>query len=519
MRGLSERGSRARGVDTRIIPTGCVKDVQALIPSSSGSARREHLVAPSPAAWAAHRWIVVVWVLAAVLLAVGLLADHVPRFFQGDSISYISTDGVYVPPDRSWAFGFAINWLLRTSGSHLTFMAVQLVALLAVLMGCIAFFDPPVRRAVLAYAAFVAVACLDPMLELYARFYMTDLLACLCFIAFLACWSRGMSGPWGRFVRWLPGMAACVIGAVFTRVAYVPIAVLTVLIAGAWSLLYRRAMLGRMGLVLTLPFVAVGALVAANTALFSQRFAGELFLTKSSGIFLLGTFAPALSAEDFRAAGVPVSDAEVALLDLQDYDRRGGQIWGTDERSAQVLIRNRLGLKTDYPADLDSVCLRIVSHAFRRAPFAVAGVYLESLLFHFEPSQWRRFLEHEAGLTRRLPDGFVPFINRIAGPPITADITQARSPVLDAYLRVAPMYPLLLLLGGVAAACWRLLAGPPTMGGVLVGAALLAVLATAPLYTVYVIPRYVIAAIFLVYLLGAEMLAGWGRPVQTGGSA
>jgi hypothetical protein len=46
--------------------------------------------------------------IAFALLGAGLLIDHMPRFYQGDSLSYLSTGEGWMPPDRSWAFGLAV---------------------------------------------------------------------------------------------------------------------------------------------------------------------------------------------------------------------------------------------------------------------------------------------------------------------------------------------------------------------------------------------------------------------------
>lgn len=448
----------------------------------------------------------VVWVLAALLLAGEAWVDHLPRFFLGDSVAYLSTDAIHLPPDPSWAFGLLSRWLLVTSGHHLAFLIAQLGAFLAVLMGCLTFFDPARGRSRVAYAVFVALACLDPLLGLYARFYMTDLLACLLFVGFLACVCRALLGSWGQLFWWMPAMAVCITGAVFARVAYLLIGLLTIGIAGLWAVRCRPGLVSRLVVVAALPLVAAGALLGANRAVFAERFPGELFLNKSAGIFLLGTFAPAVTADDFRAAGVPVLDSEVAALDLPSYDKRGAQIWGSDERSAQGLIRMHLGLTATYPAALDSVSKSVVWHAVVRNPLAVAAVYGNGLLFYFQPHQWRRFLKHEVGLTRILPANAVQDLNRIAAPAVAADITQVRSPMLDGFLRGATLYPVLLIIGA-AAACWQLLRRRSSIEGVLASAALLAVLASAPLYSVYVIPRYVIGAVLLTYLVGAELFS------------
>lgn len=436
-----------------------------------------------------------------------VILDHKPRFFLGDSISYLSTDGSYMPPDRSWMFGLMINWLLHHTRSHIAYLIIQASLFVVALALCSNLLTPSTRWQSVLCGAFLMFACLDPMLNLYERFYMTDFLACLLFVAFLSCLCRALRTSWSGFLLWLPVMATLMTAAVFTRVAYALIVMLTIGIAGLGAIRYRQPVLRRLAIVLALPPLAIALLIAANSVVFADRFPGERFLNKLSGVFLMGTFAPALTAADFRTAGVPVSAAEIEALDLPNYDKRGSQIWGDDERSAQVLVKRHLGIIEDYTARMDSVCSQIFWNAVRRDPLAIARVYINTLLMHFQPSLWRRYLDHEIGLTRTLPQGFVDWVNRVSNQPITANITEESSPVLAAFRWFAPAYAL-LLLAGLVAACWRLLAGRAEMGGVLVSAGFIAVVVTAPLYTVYVIPRYVIAAVFLGYLLWADLVMG-----------
>ena len=442
-------------------------------------------------------------------------ADHQIRFFQGDSISYLSTDGAYMPPDRSWAFGFGINRLLHVTHSHVAFIVIQAVLLVAVLPLCAVFFPPALRWRQAAYAAAAALVCLDPMLNLYVRFYMTDLLACLLLVAFLCCLCRALRASRRGFLAWLPALAALMTAAVFIRVSCAAVVMVTVVIAAGGAALHRQLVLRRLAAVLVLPLLAAALLTAANSAVFAGRFPGEHFVSKSSAVFLMGVCAPALTAADFRAAGVPVSDADIQGLDLPNYDKRGAQIWGSDERAAQVLIKRRLGVSEDYTARMDRVCSQIVWHALQRDPLAIARVYANTLVMQFQPDQWRRYLDGEIGLTRTLPPGFVGWVNHVSHEPITTDVTQALSPVLVVFRWFAPAYAG-LLLAWLLIAGWRLVAGHTEIEMVVLSAGLIAVLAVAPLYEVYVIPRYLMPAVFLGYLLSAETAARlwWRTPAR-----
>ncbi|MFT8243703.1 hypothetical protein [Roseomonas sp. BN140053] len=444
--------------------------------------------------------------LVAVLLVGGWLAiDHLPRFFQGDSIAYLSIDADHLWPDRSWAFGLLVSALLRASRSHLCFLLLQAALLAGTTLACAALFPPGTARRLL-FPLFVACVSLDPLLGLYLRFYMSDLLAFLLFTAFLLCLHAGLRAPARRFPGWWAAMAACLAAAVFARVAYAPVALLCLLGLGVGLLRARAAVrprgpaLRRLGLTLVLPPLALALLVGANAAVFAGRFPGEVFANKMSGVFLLGTFAPALQAEDFRAAGVAVSDAEVAALDLGNFHKRVRQIWGERGESAHALIRDRLGITEEYSATVDQVSGRILRHAAWRDPLAVARVYAVGLLIYFSPDEWTTFLQEEMGLSRDLPEGFVQRVNAMTDRPLDPGITGVVTPMLAAFLHLAPAYPLLLLCGSILAA-WRLLSGRGDLAELVVSAGLLATVASVPLFSNYVIPRYVLAAVFLSHLL------------------
>ncbi|HLC13603.1 MAG TPA: hypothetical protein VJK31_10130, partial [Chthoniobacterales bacterium] len=60
----------------------------------------------SPAQWC---WFCLVVICAKLLL---LMLDPSPKFYMGDSRSYIATAVTgWIPPDRSFFYGYVIRWL------------------------------------------------------------------------------------------------------------------------------------------------------------------------------------------------------------------------------------------------------------------------------------------------------------------------------------------------------------------------------------------------------------------------
>ncbi|GAB0116277.1 hypothetical protein [Acidisoma sp. 7E03] len=429
--------------------------------------------------------------------------DFVPRFFQGDSVSYLSTQiGQWVPPDRSWEFGLMVNFLLRHTHGLSAFIFIQIGVLIALVEGMRCLFAHRACGA-LGWVSAALMLAIDPLMELYARFYMSDFLAMGFFL--FAIGGLILALRPGKTRTSIYGAASLILlgtlGAVFFRVAYALIILLSVVLSGL--LLSRRLTRrdwGKLVLAGFVPVVAVLAVVGANRVMFAKEFPGQFFATKLSGVFLAGVFTPALHPEDFARAGIPVTAEEYAKLDLSNYQKRVVQVWGHDPSDLHQLIKDKLHISADYTAAVDRAASKLVASAFERDPLAFLKVYLVSALDYVRPDQWRRQVPGEMGLTRPLPDFFVAFVNRYAVLKVTPEITTVRSLLIRIYTAASYAYPFLLLLG-LGAGFILLWTQGVTVGVVVPFAAFLADLASAPLYGNYLIARYVLAAIFLAYLL------------------
>jgi hypothetical protein len=438
-----------------------------------------------------------------LIIVAFLLVDFVPRFFQGDSVSYLTTGhNGWIPPDRSWSFGFAVNYLLRHSHGYSAFIFIQTI-LLGGIIGATRLFFRDFRSWQTLYAITAAAICLDPIVEIYTRFFMTDFASFACFMIFLlglhSIVTRG-SAIRTQAIGLLLALAAGV-AAVFLRVAYALIMELTVLlIAVMWCLRLSVRQWIELALTAAIPFVAVGLLLAANSLVFAQRFHGEVFVTKLSGVFLAGVFAPALKIADFRHAGIAVTPAEFQSLKLDDYDKRVTQVWGQSPDDLQHFLREKLNVHDDYTAKVDHAASALVKSAFLRDPLSLAIVYARTAKQYVQPAQWHRMVYFEMGLPRPLPDDFVSMFNSYSVPKITTDITKVRSLLIRLYDFVSYAYPVQLGLG-ICAALLLLVRERRRPCVVVLSAGLLADLAAAPLYSNYLIARYVLAAIVISYLL------------------
>lgn len=456
--------------------------------------------------------------LAATLVMAALLCvDATPRFMLGDSMSYLMTgrNGVdSYPPDRSWIYGLAARGLLVATHGFLAQMLLDAAGLAAFVWAAARLIPHRAGAAAAMLVFAVAIAC-DPLVETYVRFTMSDLPAALLFAGFVCLLAGRLPGPRPprHAVAAWAGIVVCGAGAVAFRIAYVPIELGTTLLAALVSLVApaRRRAVAPLLLACLVPLASVVAIGQINGAIFARRFGDGPFVNRLSGVFLMGVFSPALTAGDIRRAGVPVSDAEVAAMRLHDDDNRIAQVWGAQSFWLRNVMAAKLHATGEYDRRVDAAAHRMVVLGAERHPLAFAGVYARGLEAQFSPAAWRLHLVGELGFPRTLDGWFVDDMNRHLRHPIAPGITHRPSPLPHALEAVIGAYPVLLALGLLAASVTLLRASAPGLH--LVAAAVIVSFLAAPLYSNYVIPRYLLPSVLFTWLLLAAMaVRGPERP-------
>lgn len=429
--------------------------------------------------------------------------DSVPRFFQGDSVSYLSTSiGHWLPPDRSWEFGLFVNFLLRTSHSLVSFIVFQL-CILIILAEVIKKFFPQTKTGLIFWGITSCIIALDPMIEIYARFYMSDFLAMSLYIGFVV-GLLVLSGTSTQKSNLLPGIALvllCVFGCVFVRIAYILIilstTVLTALLAYQHLSTKKRLVFS---LIAICPIFAGGCVAVANHFAFEKEFPGQFFTAKISSEGLVTIFSPALTQNDFAQAGIPITTSEYEKLDLSNYQKRNNQLWGTEHNDLIQLIKDNLHIHGNYQEATNEASKRLIRRALINNPISLLKVYLYNLSMLSSSSQWDLFAQYELGLDRTLPIDFVNMVNSYSVLKITPDITTIHSPIINLCLRAFNFYPFQIWLGFLSGV-WLLIKTKRKFEISLVFSAFISAVMVTPLYEAYMIPRYFLAAIFLGYVL------------------
>ncbi|MEP6636587.1 MAG: hypothetical protein ABJB97_07660, partial [Acidobacteriota bacterium] len=112
--------------------------------------------------------------------------DPLPKLFMGDSGSYLWTAlSGWIPPDRSFVYGFIIRWSSITTHSLTSLLVLQtllgtVTALLLTFL-CLRIFILPVRFAYL----FGFLCALDPLQLVWERYIMTETVSLFCYAVIL----------------------------------------------------------------------------------------------------------------------------------------------------------------------------------------------------------------------------------------------------------------------------------------------------------------------------------------------
>ncbi|MBU1565820.1 MAG: hypothetical protein KJ630_09360 [Proteobacteria bacterium] len=149
-----------------------------------------------------------------------LSMDHHPMFFLGDSKSYIWTAiSGWLPPDRSFVYGYFIRLVAVYTQSLVSLVIVQ-VALLVAASSVMAHLLVRYFRVRLWIAFAVALlTSLEPLQLLFTRYVMTETLALFVFVLYSWAFLHYLENPRIKWLFLIHGLAVVLIS---IRFAYIP---------------------------------------------------------------------------------------------------------------------------------------------------------------------------------------------------------------------------------------------------------------------------------------------------------
>jgi hypothetical protein len=332
-------------------------------------------------------------VLVVLLKQIFLLVDDTPRFFMGDSGSYILASSLdWVPFDRSYTYGYLIYLFGVLPRSLPRFIAVQTAfgAAASILLSAILARRFGVKP-VVAVAAAIA-ASLDPTQLVLERQVMTETFALFLLAIVLAVALAYLDAPrlWKLLVVQAAGVAL-----VSLRTVYVPV---TLALAGVLPVLgvraigtvarttpARAAYSARTAVAIHLAISLASALAVhhayrAYTGIVSGQAPAYQY---ADGFFLISSVAPILVKAD---AASPAVARAISRSDLGDIDSRNWHRWGPTglvqhihDEIGDVRVANSLSRQTAIAA-------------IRRDPLGVLSLAFQSYARYWVPSYMSRVI-------------------------------------------------------------------------------------------------------------------------------
>ena len=321
--------------------------------------------------------------IALAIKTVILVEDPNPQFFLGDSGSYLWTALTgWIPPDRSYLYGFLIQWITIKSGSLFSLVLVQTLAsaFSAGVLGWILLRFFGIRNEIATVA--VVLYSLEPLQLLYERFVMAEtfsLMAAMLFIALLFVYLEN-----GR-KRFLVLASLLGIVSVALRMSFLPPVIVLSFAAPMIRFFFAPPEGGASvharlrALLLALAVVTISHLSFHDGyKLLTGRLAGEPPAYQyADGLFLLSAWSPVMRPNDLLAAGL--SEQVITGSAKATLEARRTQRWQEDGLVAALNRHYGDSMKANAAAK------KISLHILKRDPI---GVFRLAVRTYFRG--WRR---------------------------------------------------------------------------------------------------------------------------------
>lgn len=339
----------------------------------------------------------IVWPIfvSAVAKAAFLLIDHKPGFHFGDSGAYLATALIkWIPPDRSFTYGFFVRPLVLYSHSLLPLLLVQVVmsAAAAVIVGflLLRYFRASLRAAL----CFSFLCAVEPLQLMEERYVMAETAATLLFA--LLTWASLAFLETHRFSL-LVGIQLVGIMLVSLRYSFIPLVILLSILLPLLGAVRARSKWKQFLIGLSVAVLCSQFLLFGYRHLYGFLAHTEPSYLSRGGDFLAADMAPIITPQDFPIANERAVFFKEVKIPLRDIDQRRFQRWSQDGLCAALLrvaggdeeVANKLALKT-------------AQRAIKRNPFGVArlavqtyGEFLSYRKMHWALllDQWGRMLE------------------------------------------------------------------------------------------------------------------------------
>lgn len=376
-----------------------------------------------------------------------LAVDPHPEMFMGDSGSYLWTAlSGWIPPDRSFLYGFVIRWVSLSTHSLESLLVLQasLGAGTAILLACIC------RNLLrlsprLSYASGF-VCAVDPLQLVWERYVMTETISLFFYaimLAFCLLYLRR------RKIWQLALVQVFAILAISFRISYLLVVEGTTLVLPLlafapllWPGLEKnlrspaaRALAGHLALSLLLMLGLHFTYKGINGHL-ARRPPAYLY---SSGFSILATWAPVLQPADSPDPRLAQIIAHGSEFHLSEPQQRNGQLY-----SSEHLIARWKEIEPDLTI-ADQVAKQTALHALLHRPFSILTLGAMTFLDYFHPRELHRQAKSDLGTGELPPPAQGMLKRRIQYDPPIVTRKHPYSPLQSYFLDAQPYYYLVVL--------------------------------------------------------------------------
>ncbi|NWF97670.1 MAG: hypothetical protein HXY52_01855 [Nitrospirae bacterium] len=360
-------------------------------------------------------WIIFIITVFCVKIFIFLI-DPLPMFLMGDSHSYITTSLTgWIPPDRSFTYGYFIKYTAVASHSLTTLILLQtlLSGTNAILLSymLIRFFSV---RPLISFLAGI-LCSVEPLQLLYERYVMTESLSLFLFVLYLLTVFLYIEKP--NFIK-LFAISFIGIILVSVRMSFLPIVLINTIILPllaipsilkSYGLTYesfklflrklfsRRYVLKKILTHIVLSIVLTISLHSAYRHLNGYLSENPPAYLYHSGFFLLAYFAPIIEPVDFPNKELADKVYENLKYDLLDYHKRAIHHW---EIGGLVEVVKRF---TTDSLEADHIAKQIVINALKRDPLSLFSIAKFGFLDYWNITNLKNCLKCERG-EKELPD-------------------------------------------------------------------------------------------------------------------
>jgi hypothetical protein len=407
----------------------------------------EKMVIPQPSGW--PLFLMLLFSVKGILVWI----DHRPMFFLGDSASYIWTAlSGWLPPDRSFIYGYFIRLVAISTKSLLSLVIVQVLlsSLAAIVLAYLLIRYFRVRS----WLAFtVALLCsLEPLQLLYERYVMTETLALVVFVFYIWTVIHYLEDAQFKWLWIIQGVATLLIS---IRFAFIPMVwicspVIPILAFPGIANRARSAKtktLGRMAIHLSMSVFTLFLFTSIYKHINGSMQSKPPAYSYNSGLFALGYTLPIVEPEDFSDKILGYKLFHDLKFSHTDRRARLAQHWLEEGAITQLQKLEPDLIKADAQARQAAL------HAIIHKPFAFMKLAWNTFTDYFDRSYLQSTMRADVG-NRRLDDKFQKLITTHFNYP------QNRSSAMDLptitgryFLHSGPWFQFLLFLP----ICWGLL--------------------------------------------------------------